>query len=197
MFFIILQESDTLCEVHSGVQPLGVAKRSPGATNVKEIFCCCTDKSGFWSTHHYVVGVIHAKGDLCVDVLLGVLRTDGVDQPPETREITARRSTGHALVERLVIDHQETRWRATLHVEFRGEDVAEAADSVSQFTMKLGQAPLWGVRSVDREHLAPASSETTTGSRMRFRIDAEVAPTLPTISADAETEPSSVGDSHG
>lgn len=102
-----------------------------------------------------------------------------------------------ALVERLIIDHEGTRWNATLHLEFRGEDVAEAAQSISRFTTDLGESPLWVVRSLEREPLPPGLSEEDSGSRMRFRVVAEVAPVSPATPAAGEGGPSGPGDSHG
>jgi hypothetical protein len=100
-------------------------------------------------------------------------------------------------VERLIIDHEATRWNATLHLEFRGEDVAEAAQSISQFTTDLGESPLWVVRSLEREPMPPGLSEEDSGSRMRFRVVAEVAPVSPATPAAGEGGPSGPGDSHG
>jgi hypothetical protein len=102
-----------------------------------------------------------------------------------------------ALVERLTIDHDGTRWNATLHVEFRGEDVAQAADSVSRFAAELGESPLWAVRSLEREPMAPGPSGEGPEIRMRFRIGAELASTRPTVSARGEPDASAAGGSHG
>ncbi len=103
-----------------------------------------------------------------------------------------------ALVERLTIDHDGTRWNATLHVEVRGEDVAQAADSVSRFAAELGDSPLWAVRSVEREPMAaPPPGEEGPEIRMRFRIGAELAPIRPAISARGAPEASAAGGSHG
>jgi hypothetical protein len=102
-----------------------------------------------------------------------------------------------ALVERLVIDHDGTRWNAALHVEFRGDDVAEAAQSISRFTTDLGESPLWVVRSLDREPLPPGLSEEDSGSRIRFRVVAEVAPVPPATPTVAAGGPSGPEGSHG
>ena len=65
-------------------------------------------------------------------------------------------------------------WVASLDVEFRGADLAEAASEVSNFAARLSESPLWAVRTLERT-TAPPAGEPEVGTRMHFRLEAAIA----------------------
>ncbi|MEM7410909.1 MAG: hypothetical protein AAF430_11790 [Myxococcota bacterium] len=66
-------------------------------------------------------------------------------------------------------------WVASLDVEFRGADMAEAASEVSNFAARLTDSPLWAVRTLERT-TAPPAGEPEAGARVHFRLEAALAP---------------------
>ena len=83
-----------------------------------------------------VIGVLHAERDLAGDVLLGVLRADGGEQPFQRGDVARRRGTDDAVVEGHQIRGQRAAAGAAgaaelLRVDLRpARQVIEAADAV-------------------------------------------------------------------
>ena len=96
---VVLDQIHALGESHSAVQSLGVAICVPRAGYVEEVTCRGADQRWLGRSHHDVIGVIHAEGELAEDVLLGVLRADGIDEEVKSGEITARGGTDDARIE--------------------------------------------------------------------------------------------------
>jgi Tfp pilus assembly protein PilN len=97
-----------------------------------------------------------------------------------------------ARVERLTgaVDPSDGRWQVALRVEFRGDGVAEAAESVSDFAAALRASPLWTVRQVERQpDLASPADDAST--RVHFLLATELAP------LQAREAPPASGDAHG
>jgi len=70
-------------------------------------------------------------------------------------------------------------WSAELEIEFRGVDLASAAEAGSQFASELDASPLWTVESVAQG--APSRGRSSavfddSAVRAQFRIESRVAP---------------------
>ena len=81
---------------------------------------------GLRRAHHQVVRLVHAEGDLAENVLLGILRAVGVDQPAKGGEVANRRRGDDAIIQR----HEISRQRAAA-------GVARAADLVRRMSPRL------------------------------------------------------------
>jgi len=74
---IVFQQVDTFGKAHARVETLGIAERVPGPLDVKKIFGRGADDNRCWRPHHQVICVVHPKGELAENVLLGILWTSG------------------------------------------------------------------------------------------------------------------------
>src|SRR5262249_8568769 len=133
---VVLEQVHALAVPEQTVQELRLAEAGPGAADVEIVLRADTDERWPRRSHGEVVGVLHAAGDLAGDVLLGVLRADGREQPLQRRDVTRRRRGKDAIIQR----HQVRGQRAAagvagaaeaLRIDLRTRrEVIEAANAV-------------------------------------------------------------------
>ena len=113
------------------VKPLRIAKHihRPGEIE-RRIPRPRTDERGPRRTHDAVVRLVHAKGDLPEDVLLTVLRTFGVDQLPERRQVATRCRRDDAIIQRHQIRRLRTAARVPRAADLVRDDVRAALQVV-------------------------------------------------------------------
>ena len=75
---VVLQQFDAFGESQTRIQPLCVAERGPHTANIEKVLCRGTNQDGRRGAHHQIIRVIHAEGDLAVNVLLRILGADGI-----------------------------------------------------------------------------------------------------------------------
>ena len=80
MLVVSFDQGDSFRIAQSFVKTFRASKGVPCPFNIKEVTCGTADQDGCWRAHHEVIGVIHAKRQLGVNVLFGVLRTNGVEE---------------------------------------------------------------------------------------------------------------------
>lgn len=81
------------------VNPLRLAEGRPRAADVEEVARGSEDERRLRGVQEHVVGVVDAERDLTRDVLLRVLRADGVEQPFERGEVARRRRRDDTIIE--------------------------------------------------------------------------------------------------
>ena len=104
MLGVRLDQLDALWEPEPPVGALALTEDIPRALDVEEILRRRHDEHRPWRAHEHIIGLVQAGGELPEVILLEVLRADGFQQPPEAREITGRRGSDDALIQR----HQVT-----------------------------------------------------------------------------------------
>jgi len=81
-------------------------------------------------------------------------------------------------------------WPASMRLEFRGSDLADATRAGSHFAAALDRSPLWAVKRVEREP-APRRLAQLPGAarivRTHYRVEALLAPVRPTPAESAAT----------
>ena len=81
MLVVVLEERNPLAMAELAVDQARLAEGGPGALDVEVVLGAAADERGPRGAHREVVGVLHAERHLAGDVLLGVLRADGGEQP--------------------------------------------------------------------------------------------------------------------
>ena len=113
------------------IEALRIAKQFPRAAEIeRHVPRARADERGLRRAHDAVVRLIHAESDLPGDVLLAILRTFGLDELFEGREVATRCRGEDAIIQR----HQIRRLRAATAVscaaDFIREDVRAALQVV-------------------------------------------------------------------
>lgn len=94
----ILEQADPLAESQDAVHPLRLPERVPRAVDVEEVVRAGENQRGLRRPHGHVIDVVNAQRHLRGDVLLAILRADGIEQPAERSDVTRGRGGQDAVV---------------------------------------------------------------------------------------------------